>query len=134
MAGTSIMAPSSTAAGSLWPRALRCAFSVSTMSRGSAEFGNLRDHREHDPQLWPARRLEQGPELQPEQRRPVERQADRPPAHRRIVFLRLAQIGQNLVGADIEGAEGHRPRIRRSQDSHGSAGPAHRAAGNAAPS
>ena len=44
-----------------------------------------------------------------EERRPVERHADRAPAERRVLFLVGAEIGQDLIAADIERAEGDGP-------------------------
>ena len=43
---------------------------------------------------------------------PVERQPDGAPAERRVLLLRLAQIGQHLVAADVEGAEHDRLAAR----------------------
>ena len=55
------------------------------------------------------RGLQQGAHLDAEQLRPIHRHADGTPAHGRIFFLGLTQIGQHLVAADVEGAEDHRP-------------------------
>ena len=93
---------------SAWPWRRRCAISRSISSRVSVISRDLGDHRQHDAQLAPGRRLKQGAKLHAQQARPVEAEADRPPAHRRILFLRGPQIGQHLVAADIERAEGHR--------------------------
>jgi hypothetical protein len=43
---------------------------------------------------------------------PVEAEPDGAPAERRILLLDIAHIGQHLVAADIESAEGHRPLAR----------------------
>ena len=48
----------------------------------------------------------------PEHRRAVEPDADRPPAHCRVVLGRLRQIGQHLVAADVERAEEDRTLLR----------------------
>ena len=57
---------------------------------------------------WPAEARSMRAQLRAQQARPVERQADRPPAERRVFFFRRAEIGHDLVAADIERAEGHR--------------------------
>ena len=41
-------------------------------------------------------------------RRAIEADADCPPAHCRIVFCGVRQVGQYLVAADIQGAKDHR--------------------------
>ena len=51
-------------------------------------------------------------DLAAQQRRAVEAEPDRAPAERRIFLLDVAHVGQHLVAADIEGAEGHRPAGR----------------------
>ena len=51
---------------------------------------------------------EQRAHLRAQQPGPVERQPDGAPAERGVLLLRLAQIGQHLVAADVEGAEHHR--------------------------
>ena len=52
-------------------------------------------------------------QLRAQQRRPVEADADRPPAERRVLFLEALHIGQHLVAADVERAEGDRPLAGR---------------------
>ena len=54
---------------------------------GEAELADLGDHREHDVEVLARRRLDQGAELLAQHGRPVEGDADRPPAHRRIFVL-----------------------------------------------
>ena len=56
----------------------------------------------------PAAGAQQGAQLHAQQRRAVEPDADRAPAERRILLLDLRHIGQDLVGADVERAEGDR--------------------------
>src|SRR5205814_374481 len=51
-----------------------------------------------------------------QQCRALQRHANRAPAHRRIFLLGLAQIGQHLVGADVEGAEDDRLSLGLAQD------------------
>ena len=46
--------------------------------------------------------------LAAQQARPVEAEPDRAPAQRRVLLFDIAHVGQHLVAADIEGAEGHR--------------------------
>ncbi len=41
------------------------------------------------------------------QARPVEAEPDGAPAERRVLLLDIAHVGQHLVAADVEGAEGH---------------------------
>ena len=75
---------------------------------GLVEFVHRRDHREHQLQLASARGLQQRADLAAHQARPVEAEPDRAPAERRVLFLEGAHVGQHLVAADIEGAEGDR--------------------------
>ena len=79
---------------------------------GLPDLVEVGDHRQHDAELAAGRRLEKGADLGAEQTRPVEAEADRPPAHRRVLLGRRPQIGEHLVAADVEGAEGHRPAPR----------------------
>ena len=51
---------------------------------------------------------QQRAQLRAQQGRPVEPEPDRAPAERRILLLDVAHIGQHLVAADVERAEGHR--------------------------
>ena len=60
-------------------------------------------------QLAPGGGLQQRAHLAAQQAGPVEAEADRAPAERRVLLLDRAHIGQHLVAADIERAEGHRP-------------------------
>src|SRR3546814_4983503 len=59
-------------------------------------------------------RLQQCPRLRLHQRRAVERQAQCPPAHRRILLLLILrpEIRQRLVAADIERAEHDQLAVR----------------------
>src|SRR5262249_52779343 len=66
------------------------------------------DHWKHQPQATPAGRAQQRTYLAAQEARPVESEPDRTPAQRWIFLIYIAQIGQDLVAADIEGAEGHR--------------------------
>ena len=50
--------------------------------------------------------------LRAQQRRAVEAHAHRAPAHGRVFLLRLAQIVQHLVAADVERAEDDRLAVR----------------------
>ena len=59
-------------------------------------------------QLAPAAGAQQRAHLAAQQARPVEPEADRAPAERRVLLLDVAHVGQHLVAADIERAEGHR--------------------------
>ena len=59
-------------------------------------------------QLAAAAGAQQRAQLAAQQAGPVEAEADRAPAQRRVLLLDVAHVGQHLVAADIEGAEGHR--------------------------
>ena len=52
---------------------------------------------------------QQSPQLQLQQCRPLDGQSRRTPAHGRVVFFRLPEIGERLVGANIERADRDRP-------------------------
>ena len=68
-----------------------------------------RDHRQHDAKLAPAGSLQQRADLGAQQSRAVEGEADGAPAERRIFLMRdVLEIGQHLVAADVDGAEGDR--------------------------
>ena len=75
---------------------------------GLVEFLDHRDHRKHHAQFAPAGGAQQRAHLAAQQAGPVEAEPDRAPAERRVFLLEVAHIGQHLVAADIERAEGHR--------------------------
>ena len=66
------------------------------------------DHREHDAQRPSLGRTDQRAQLLQQHRRPVEAHAYGPPAKRRVLLGLRGEIGQRLVAADIQRAEGHR--------------------------
>ena len=72
---------------------------------GLLVFLHIGNHGEHDLHVMPGTRHQHGAHLQPQQCGPLHRHADGTPAHCRVLFLRLAQIGQNLVSADVKCAE-----------------------------
>ena len=59
-------------------------------------------------QLAPAGGAQQRADLAAQQAGPVEAEPDGAPAERRVLLLDVAHIGQHLVAADVERAEGHR--------------------------
>ena len=73
------------------------------------ELLDRRHHGEHQLELAVRRRPQQRPNLAAQQRRAVEAEPDRAPAERGVLLLDVAHVGQHLVAADVEGAEGHRP-------------------------
>ena len=75
-------------------------------SQASVTIGNMTER----PPLGPA---DQRLKLHPEQQRPVEPHPDRPPAERGVLLLLRLEEGQDLVRADVEGAEHHLPPGRR---------------------
>ena len=75
---------------------------------GLVEFLDRGDHREHQLEVAPAGRAQQRADLGAQQARAVEAEPDRAPAERRVLLFLVAHIGQHLVAADVEGAEGHR--------------------------
>ena len=88
--------------------------SRSMSSRARRDLADLGHHRQHDAQLAPGRGLEQRADLRAQQARPVEPEPDRAPAHAPgSPPAAVRMIGQHLVAADVEGAEGHRPAARR---------------------
>ena len=101
------MVPTSTRSGSLWPWRRRCVSSRSTSALASSNsstvaiIGNMI-------LIAPAGGAQQRADLAAQQARPVEAEPDRAPAQRRVLLLDVAHIGQHLVAADVEGAEGHR--------------------------
>ncbi len=76
---------------------------------GHPEFVDGRHHRRHDLEVAPRGGADEGAKLHPQQRRPVEPDAKRAPAERRVFLLQALHVGQKLVAADVEGAEGDRP-------------------------
>ena len=110
------MTPILTACGSARPsRAARRQFHVDE-GAGAFELGDLGDHRKFDEQRPAAGRTDQRPQLLPQHGRAVEPDADRPPAHRRVVLGGMRQIGQHLVAADIERPEEHRAMLGLLED------------------
>ncbi len=79
------------------------------------ELIDARHHREHDGDVAAVRRLQKRAHLRAQEARPIEPDADRPPAERRVFLLDRPLIGQDLVSADIERAEDHREVARRAQ-------------------
>ena len=75
-----------------------------------------------------ARRLEKRPNLRAQQAGPVEADADGAPAERRILLLDGLHVGQDLVAADVEGAERDGPVAGRSRPPY--RGPAARRRGH----
>ncbi|GJD71510.1 hypothetical protein MMMDOFMJ_4471 [Methylobacterium gnaphalii] len=72
---------------------------------GTGEFLHRRDHREHDPEGPPGRRLQERAELHAQQGRAIEADAYRAPAERRVLLFEGRHVGQDLVAADVEGAD-----------------------------
>ncbi len=80
------------------------------------EFGDIADHRQQHAQRDAGGCGEQRAHLIAQQRRPIERDADRAPAERRIFLPLPARIGQHLVAAQIERAKHHRLVARCIED------------------
>ncbi len=74
---------------------------------GLIEFGDIRNHREHDLQRAAAAGPQQRADLAAQQSRPVEPEPDRAPAERGIFLDHGLHIGQRLVAADVERPERH---------------------------
>ena len=108
-AGTSSMTPSLTERGSSPSIGRDPGALLVEQAFRRLELGDLADHRELDVQIAPGGGAQQGPQLLAQHRRPVEPDANRAPAHRRIVLGRFRQVWQYLVAADIERAEDDRP-------------------------
>src|SRR5690606_14650328 len=81
---------------------------VDQILRGD-DFRYIGDHRKHQLEIAPGRRVQKRPELEAQDCGAVEAEADRPPAHRRVLFLNGPQVGQHLVAAYVERAKGYRP-------------------------
>ena len=77
------------------------------MRLGEIEFGDFRDHREHDAQRAAAAGAQQCADLAAQQARPVEAEPDRAPAQRGIFLDHGLHIGQRLVAADVQRTERH---------------------------
>ena len=75
---------------------------------GAHELVEARDHREHDAQRAAAAGAQKCADLAAQQAGTVEAEPDRAPAQRRVFLDLGAHVGQHLVAADVEGAEGHR--------------------------
>ena len=87
----------------------------STTALASRKLGGLGHHREHDLQVAPGGGSHHRPQLQLEKRRSLQRHADTSPPHGRILLLRHAQVGQHLVGPDVQRSEHHRLAAGRRQ-------------------
>ena len=79
---------------------------------GLVEFLHHGDHREHQTQFAPAGGAQQRAHLRAQKPGPVEAEPDGAPAERRVFLFDIAHIGQHLVAADVERAEGHRAFAR----------------------
>ena len=77
-------------------------------SLGLDELPGLGDHGDEDLHRPAIGGRQQRPDLRAQQARPVEREAQRAEAHRRVLLGRRAQIRDHLVAADIEQAEDDR--------------------------
>src|SRR6185437_9472900 len=73
------------------------------------KFVDRRNHRRHDLEVAPRCGADEGAELHAQQRRTVEPDAKRAPSERGVRLLEALHIGQELVAADVEGAEGDLP-------------------------
>jgi len=73
---------------------------------------HLRDHREHDVERAPSRGAHERAKLLAQDRRPVEQDAQGAPTQCRILFAIGAEVGQQLVAADVQRAEHHGPIAR----------------------
>ncbi len=102
------MTPSSTLVGTEVARRRSRAISRLTSARAMSTSPMAVTIGSSSLQLEPGRGPQQRSHLRAQQPRTVEPEADRAPAQRRVLLLRLAQIGQHLVAADVEGAEHHR--------------------------
>ena len=80
---------------------------------GAAQFLEARDHREHDADVVLGGRAQNRAELNLEQPRHLERDANRAPAEERIVLARHPHVRRILVGADIERANRDRALAER---------------------
>src|SRR5262249_11647386 len=69
-----------------------------------AQFLEARYHREQHPNVVARSRPEDRPQLNLEESRHLERDADRTPPQKWIFFARNPQVGRILVGADIQRA------------------------------
>ena len=85
------------------------------LGTGGGIFVILRDEREHHGQRPPVGRTQQRLQLHPHDPRLVQPHPDRPPAQRRVGFVRGLHIGQHLVRSDIQRAKHHPLAMRRIQ-------------------
>src|ERR1700722_11303868 len=83
-------------------------FMIEQRARDSV-FVDGRNHRGHDPEIAPRGGADEGAKLHPQQRRAVETDAKRTPSERRVLLVSALHVGQKLVAADVECAEGDRP-------------------------
>ena len=106
--GTSTIAPSCSLARHAVAMPLEVGDLAQRQILGADEFIDEATIGEHDAQVAARAGTQQRPQLHTQQRRAIERNADGAPAERRILLLRLGHVGENLVGADVERAEGDR--------------------------
>ena len=105
------MAPSSSLLGTGWPAWLQPLDFLVDHQPGLAELPGLGDHRHEDLHRPAIGRLQQRADLDAQQPRPVEREAQRAEAHGRVLLGLRAQVRDHLVAADIEQAEDDRPVV-----------------------
>ena len=109
------MTPSFRSDGSGWPWRARWVFSRSTSALARSNSSQVATIGNMIFSGAPGGGLQQGADLRAQQARPVEADADGAPAERRVLLLDGLHVGQDLVAADIEGAEGDRPVARRGE-------------------
>ena len=71
------------------------------------EFLQRCDHRKHNAHFTSRAGTQQAAQLRTQKAWPVKTDADGAPSKRRVVLLDSRHVRQNLVGADVEGAEGN---------------------------
>src|ERR1700722_16060559 len=83
-------------------------FMIEHRARDSV-FIDRRHHGGHDLEIAPRSSADQGAKLHPQQRRAVEPDAKGAPSERRVLLIHALHVGQELVAADVERAEGDWP-------------------------
>src|ERR1700722_8598112 len=90
-------------------------FMIEHRARDSV-FIDRRHHRGHDLEIAPRSGADQGAKLHPQQRRAVEPDAKGAPSERRVLLIDALHVGQELVAAEVEGAEGDWPLASGPED------------------
>ena len=108
--GTSIIIPSGMCFARRLTRRVDLVHRAAEQLAHLAQLLHARHHRHHDPQIAVGARADHRAELRQEDVGPREREAHGAQAERRVHLGRELEARRELVAADVERAQRHRPR------------------------